>query len=135
MAASPRKSSGAVSKKSKKDKKGGKKPKKSSKKKKTGSKKIRFHAGTVALREIRKLQKGSQLLIQKAPFQRLVRETLSSHKTGIAFKPSALAAMQEAAESYLVGLFEGAVILQLHRGKKTLTNKDLNYTRRIRGDL
>jgi histone H3 len=117
-------------------KKGKKDAKKTTKKPSGGEKKQRrWKAGTVALREIRKLQKGSKLLIQKAPFQRLVRASLAVHKQGLSFKPSALEAVQEAAESYMVGLFEGAVILQLHRGKKTLNNKDLNYTRRIRGEL
>ena len=112
------------------------KSKKSKKSKKSGEKKQRrWKPGTVALRQIKKLQKSGRLLLQKAPFQRAVRESLGQHKAGLSFKPSALEAMQEAAESYLVGLFEGAVILQLHRQKKTLTNKDLNYTRRIRGEL
>eukprot|EP01061_Rhynchopus_euleeides_P023888 TRINITY_DN386_c0_g1_i5.p1 TRINITY_DN386_c0_g1~~TRINITY_DN386_c0_g1_i5.p1 ORF type:complete len:148 (+),score=84.67 TRINITY_DN386_c0_g1_i5:26-469(+) len=96
---------------------------------------MRFHPGTVALREIKQLQKGTQLLIQKAPFQRLVREVMEKHKQDLRFRASALEAMQEASEQYLIGVFEGAVILQLHRKKKTLVQKDLHYTIRIRGDL
>ena len=117
--------------------KGSKKTGKTAVKKSGGEKKQhRWRSGTVALREIKKLQKGSKLLIQKAPFQRLVRASMeAAGKSGLSFKPSALEAVQEAAENYLVGLFEGAVILQLHRGKKTLNHKDLSYTRRIRGDL
>ena len=112
-------------------------PQKTSKKPSGGEEKKqrRWKAGTVAMREIRKLQKGTKLLIQKAPFQRLVRASLAVHKQGLSFKPSALEAVQEAAESYMVGLFEGAVILQLHRGKKTLNIKDVTFTRRIRGEL
>lgn len=34
----------------------------------------KFRPGTVALREIRKYQKSTELLIRKLPFQRLVRE-------------------------------------------------------------
>ena len=34
----------------------------------------RYRPGTVALREIRKFQKSTDLLIRKIPFQRLVRE-------------------------------------------------------------
>ena len=98
-------------------------------------KSFRWRPGTVALREIKNIQKSSKLLLQKAPFQRLVRASLEKQKQSLRFKQTALEAMQEACESYLVGVFEGAVILQLHRGKKTLTWKDLNYTRRIRGEI
>eukprot|EP01061_Rhynchopus_euleeides_P019334 TRINITY_DN31752_c0_g1_i1.p1 TRINITY_DN31752_c0_g1~~TRINITY_DN31752_c0_g1_i1.p1 ORF type:complete len:165 (+),score=16.90 TRINITY_DN31752_c0_g1_i1:48-497(+) len=122
---------GAVTGKSK-DRKVKRKAKKA---KKATKKSFKWRPGTVALREIKDIQKSSRLLLQKAPFQRLVRDTLKELKTDLWFKPTALEAMQEATESYMVGLFEGAVILQLHRGKKTLTWKDLNYTRRIRGEI
>eukprot|EP01061_Rhynchopus_euleeides_P034297 TRINITY_DN5806_c0_g1_i1.p2 TRINITY_DN5806_c0_g1~~TRINITY_DN5806_c0_g1_i1.p2 ORF type:complete len:144 (+),score=75.85 TRINITY_DN5806_c0_g1_i1:64-495(+) len=95
----------------------------------------KWRPGTVALREIKQLQKGTQLLIQKAPFQRMVREVMDTLKQDMRFRPSALEAMQEAAEQYIIGVFEGAVILQLHRKKKTLVQKDLHYTMRIRGEL
>ncbi|KAA8520266.1 hypothetical protein F0562_014522 [Nyssa sinensis] len=66
----------------------------------------RFRPGTVALREIRKYQKSTELLIRKLPFQRLVREIAQDFKTDLRFQSSAVAALQEAAEAYLVGLFE-----------------------------
>jgi histone H3 len=65
----------------------------------------RFRPGTVALREIRKYQKSTELLIRKLPFQRLVREIAQDFKTDLRFQSSAVAALQEAAEAYLVGLF------------------------------
>ncbi|KAJ8452531.1 hypothetical protein Cgig2_000120 [Carnegiea gigantea] len=87
----------------------------------------RFRPGTVALREIRKYQKSTELLIRKLPFQRLVREIAQDFKTDLRFQSSAVAALQEAAESYLVGLFEDtnlcaihakrAPLKKLHRGK------------------
>eukprot|EP01062_Namystynia_karyoxenos_P048777 TRINITY_DN37261_c0_g1_i11.p1 TRINITY_DN37261_c0_g1~~TRINITY_DN37261_c0_g1_i11.p1 ORF type:complete len:140 (+),score=54.43 TRINITY_DN37261_c0_g1_i11:71-490(+) len=112
-----------------------KKEKKSRKSGGEGGKKRRWRPGVVAVREIRRLRKSGKLLLQKAPFQREVRSTVEKYKEDVWFKPSAMDALQEATESYLVGVFEGAVILQLHREKKTLTWKDLNYTRRIRGEL
>ena len=66
----------------------------------------RFRPGTVALREIRKFQKSTDLLIRKLPFQRLVREIAQDFKTDLRFQSSAILALQEASESYLVGLFE-----------------------------
>ncbi len=66
----------------------------------------RFRPGTVALREIRKYQKSTELLLRKLPFQRLVREIAQDYKTDLRFQSAAVAALQEAAEAYLVGLFE-----------------------------
>lgn len=80
----------------------------------------RFRPGTVALREIRKFQKSTDLLIRKLPFQRLVREIVQDYtqasfcgrqmgletKLDYRFQSNALLALQEAAEAYLVGLFE-----------------------------
>ncbi|XP_037417043.1 histone H3.3-like [Triticum dicoccoides] len=66
----------------------------------------RYRPGTVALREIRKYQKSTELLIRKLPFQRLVREIAQDFKTDLRFQSHAVLALQEAAEAYLVGLFE-----------------------------
>ena len=67
----------------------------------------RFRPGTVALREIRRFQKSTDLLIRRLPFQRLVREIAQEFKSDLRFQTSAVQAIQEAAEAYLVGLFEG----------------------------
>ena len=112
---------------------GGKSPKAKKVSKKSGKRK--YKPGTVALREIRKIQKSGALLIKKAPFQRAVRSAFASMKTGARFKPSALAAVQEAAEAYATSTLEGAVMLQLHRKRKTLIKKDIEYVRRIKGEL
>ena len=66
----------------------------------------RYKPGTVALREIRRYQKSTELLIRKLPFQRLVREIAQDFKTDLRFQSSAIGALQEASEAYLVGLFE-----------------------------
>ncbi|XP_063717639.1 uncharacterized protein LOC134856070 [Symsagittifera roscoffensis] len=66
----------------------------------------RYRPGTVALREIRRYQKSTELLIRKLPFQRLVREIAQDFKTDLRFQSTAIMALQEASESYLVSLFE-----------------------------
>ncbi len=66
----------------------------------------RYRLGTVALREIRRYQKTTELLIRKLPFQHLVREIAQDFKTDLCFQSSAVMALQEASEAYLVGLFE-----------------------------
>ena len=79
---------------------GSKKSSKKAKKASSGSsgvkKSFRFRPGTVALREIRRYQKGTDLLLRKAPFQRLVRELTAQHKDGLRFQSSAVLAIQEA---------------------------------------
>jgi histone H3 len=74
----------------------------------------RYRPGTVALREIRRYQKSTELLIRKLPFQRLVREIAQDFKTDLRFQSSAVLALQEASEAYLVGLFEGMSYLSFH---------------------
>jgi histone H3 len=69
----------------------------------------RYRPGTVALREIRRYQKSTDLLIRKLPFQRLVREVAQDFKPNLRFQSTAILALQEAAEAYLVQLFEVCV--------------------------
>ena len=94
----------------------------------------RFRPGTVALREIRKYQKSTELLIRKLPFQRLVREIASDYKSDLRFQSSAIAAIQEACEAYMVGLFEDTNLCAIHAGRVTIMPKDMQLARRIRGE-
>lgn len=95
-------------------------------------KKRRFHPGTVALREIRRYQKSTDLLLRKLPFQRLVREIAQQFEADLRFQSSAIAALQEAAEAYLVGLFEDTNLCALHAKRVTITPRDLKLARQIR---
>lgn len=94
----------------------------------------RYRPGTVALREIRKYQKSTELLIRKLPFQRLVREIAQDFKTELRFQSSAIGALQEAAEAYLVGLFEDVNLCAIHAKRVTIMVKDIQLARRIRGE-
>lgn len=94
----------------------------------------RFRPGTVALREIKKYQKSTELLIRKAPFQRVVKEILFKYKDNARIQSMALAALQEASETYLVGLFEDANLCSIHAKRITVMGKDLQLARRIRGE-
>jgi len=94
----------------------------------------RYRPGTVALREIRKYQKTTELLIRKLPFQRLVREISQDFKTELRFQSSALMALQESAEAYLVGLFEDTNLCAIHAKRVTIMPKDIQLARRIRGE-
>jgi len=95
----------------------------------------RFRPGTRALIEIRRYQKGTSLLLRKLRFQRLVREIAGYYKSDLRFQGSAILALQEAAENYIVRLYEETNLLVIHRNRITITVKDMRLARRIRGDV
>jgi histone H3/H4 len=103
-------------------------------------KKHRYRPGTVALREIRKYQKSTELLMRFAPFQRLVRDiivdamNMSAAPNGARLQHSAAVALQEAAEAYLVHLFEDSLICAIHAKRVTIFVKDMQAARRLRGE-
>ena len=94
----------------------------------------RYRPGTVALREIRKYQKSTELLIRKLPFQRLVREVAQDFKNDLRFQGSAVMALQEAAEAYLVSLFEDTNLCAIHAKRVTIRPRDMQLARRIRNE-
>ncbi|KAJ7790500.1 histone-fold-containing protein [Mycena olivaceomarginata] len=93
----------------------------------------RFRPSTVALRQIRPYHKSTELLIKKVLFQHLVREVAKNYKADIRFQSSALWALQEAAESFLVSLFEDTKLAALHGKRITIQPKDMALVLRIRG--
>lgn len=105
-------------------------------------KKRKLKPGTKALREIRKYQKTTELLIPKMPFARLVREVANDFITsaysglgssGLRWKSTAVLALQEATEAYLIHLFEDANLCAIHAKRVTLMQRDIQLARRIRG--
>ena len=126
---------------------GGKQPKPSSIKKAQVARKAsstggvkkphRYMPGTVALWEIRRYQKSTELLIRKLPFQQVIREIAQDFWRGPGgprFSPDAILALQEASEAYLVGLFEDTNLCAIHAKWVTITPKDIQLARRIRGE-
>lgn len=97
-------------------------------------KKRRFRPGTVALREIRKYQKSTDLLISKAPFIRLVRSIALDIDNQKRFQSTALDALQEASEAFLVDLLQDANLCTIHSKRITLMPKDIRLATRIRGE-
>lgn len=97
----------------------------------------RYRPGTLALREIRHYQKTSDLLINKLPFARLVREIMQEYigesTEMMRWQSLAILALQEAAEAYLVHLFEDTNLCALHAKRVTIMQKDMQLARRIRG--
>nr|BAL42672.1 centromere specific histone H3 variant [Astragalus sinicus] len=99
-----------------------------------GKKKRRYKPGTVALREIRHFQKSVNLLIPAAPFIRCVKQITNNFSTEVSrWTPDAVLALQEAAEDYLVKLFEDGMLCAIHARRVTLLKKDFELARRLGG--
>ena len=94
----------------------------------------RYRAGTAALKDIRHFQKTTALLIRKLPFKRLVRETTQDYKTDLRFQSAVILCLQEAAEAYLVRLFNDANLCAIHAKQVTIIQRDIQLARRIRGE-
>ena len=95
---------------------------------------ITYISGEAALKEIRKYQSSSDLLLRRLPFARLVREIqMSLTRQPYRWQGSAILALQEAAEAHLVGLFEDCNLCAIHAKRVTIMPKDMQLARRIRG--
>jgi histone H3 len=95
-------------------------------------KKNRFKPGSVALKEIRKYQKTTDLLIRKRPFQRMVRELCKVKNGDMRFQASAIVAFQEAVENFLTNLIEDAYRCVMHARRVTLMPKDIRLVYKIK---
>mmetsp|Transcript_60379 Transcript_60379/g.68844 ORF Transcript_60379/g.68844 Transcript_60379/m.68844 type:complete len:125 (-) Transcript_60379:88-462(-) len=87
----------------------------------------RFRPYYPRLREIRKYQKSFELLLPKAAFRKLVKDTTTESRTDIYFTKESILALQEAAEAYLVGVFEEANLLAVYGGRETIGMKEFEY--------
>ena len=94
----------------------------------------RYQPGTVAVCEIRRYQKSTELLIRKLPFNRLVREIAQDFKTDLRFQAQVIGALQEASEAYLVGLFEDTNLCAIHAKWVTIMPKDIQLAQCIHGE-
>jgi histone H3/H4 len=95
---------------------------------------IRHKAGTVALREIRRLQKSTDLLLNETCFRRFVRELnqyASVHSETYRYQKTAVLALQEATEAYIVSLMEDTNLCAIHAKRVTIMPKDMVLARRI----
>ena len=93
-----------------------------------------YRRGVIALREIRRYQRSTELLIRKKPFQIVVREIAQKFKpNGVRFQRAAMRALQEAAEAYLVEIFEKAKLCAIHAKRATIRLSDMRLACCIRG--
>ena len=99
----------------------------------------------VTLREIRRYQKSTECLIKRSPFQKLIREISQEYcicpqgpgtpSMQVGFQSTAIAALQEAAENFIVGLFEDVNLLAVHAKRVTVMPRDIRLALRIRVPL
>ena len=98
----------------------------------------------VALTEIRRYQKSTECLIKRSLFQKLIREISQEYRVcpdgpgspsvQVHFQSTAIAALHEAAENFIVGLFEDMNLLVVHAKRVTVMPRDIGLALRIRGD-
>ena len=98
----------------------------------------------VALREIRHYQRSTENLLKRTPFQKLIREISQEYRicpdeqgtpsVQVHSQSTAIAALQEAAENFIVGLFEDVNLLAVHTKCVTVMPRDIRLALRIRGD-
>jgi len=92
-------------------------------------KKYRFKSGTVSLREIKKMQMTTKLLIQHSPFKRIVKEITADLTPNIMYQKAAIEALQEAAECYIVDIFKSANKQAKYGNRKTITIGDVQMSK------
>ena len=98
----------------------------------------------MALCEIRRYQQSTESLIKRTPFNKLIKEIFQEYRicpdgprtpsVQVHFQSTPLAALQVAAENFLVGLFEDVNLLAVHAKRVTVMPCDIRLTLRIRGD-
>ena len=98
----------------------------------------------VALREIRRYQKSTECLIKRSPFQKLIREISQEYRVcpdgpgtpsvQVRFQSTAIAALQEAAENFIIALFEDVNLLAVHAKRVTVMPRDIRLALQIKGD-
>lgn len=94
----------------------------------------RYRPGTIALREIRKFHKSTELLVHKLPFQRLVREVAQDFKSDLRFQSTSVMALKEASEAYLIGIFKDSNVSAIHAKRVTIMPRDIQLIRLICGE-
>ena len=65
--------------------------------------------------------------------QRLIREVAQDFKSDLRFQSNAVLAIHEAAEAFLVEIFEQANLSAIHANRVTVTQKDIRLVNRLRG--
>ena len=107
-------------------------------------KKAARKSNSSALREIRKYQRSTDLLLLKRPFRDLLKEDEIGGKftpdgegaaVDVRYQATAVLTLQEALETFLVGFFEDANLVAINSRRVTVSDRDLNTVKEIRNLL
>ncbi|KAL6122573.1 hypothetical protein NUSPORA_00339 [Nucleospora cyclopteri] len=98
------------------------------------SKPKKFKPGTLALKEIRKYQKSTDLLLRKMTFKRVVREIIRNldNSVELRFQAASFSVLQESTENFLVGMLEDSYRCAIHAKRVTLMPRDINLIYKIK---
>ena len=94
--------------------------------------------GLKALKEIKKYQSSIDNLIRKLPFQQVVCKIAQGVWENLRFQSTAIMALQEAVEAFLVGLLEQVNLCTIHAKHVTVMLNDIQFAGgifRFYGDL
>ena len=103
---------------------------KQEKEKEDKTKKMRW--GLKALKEIKKYQSNTEMIVRRLPFQRVVKEIIQKVWDDLRLQSTAILALQEAGEMFLVGLLEQSNLCALHAKRVTIMPKDVQLARHIK---
>lgn len=92
----------------------------------------RYRPGTVALREIRRYQKSTDLLMRKKPFERVIREVAADFDDQMRFQSNAILCLQEATEVEMVDNFELSNLAAIHSKRITVMERDFRLVSRLK---
>lgn len=84
-----------------------------------------------AMNEIMKLQRTTNLLIPRLPFQRVIREILQQNGTDLRVQSLAIDALRESSEMYLVQMFSDALLCMIHAKRVTLHIRDIHLLKAL----
>ena len=91
--------------------------------------------GLKALKEIKRYQSNTEMLIRRLPFQSVVKEIIQKVWNDLKLQSTAILALQEAGEMFPVGLLEQSNLCASHGKRVTIMLKDAQLVRHIRGDV
>lgn len=93
----------------------------------------RFKPGTIALREIKKYQKSTELVLQKAPLQRVIKSIMHAYNAQLRMSSTGALIIQEAVEAHIISLLADCNLCAQHARRVSIQPKDFYLARRIRG--
>lgn len=94
---------------------------------------VPYRAGLVPVRDLKKYRNSECLVLPTAPLRRVCTDILKKTKSACHLSQDAMEALQQAAESFLIGLFKDTQLCALHVKRSTIRAEDMQLCRLLRG--